>query len=108
MPNDMNEHIKTAEKDPVCGMTVAPDRAAARSAFDGKTFYFCSKGCAAKFAASPEKYQDAPTASAHRNDFVVPSPVIAPSNAPPTGQEPTPKQRTAAEYICPMDPEVSQ
>ena len=37
MRDDMNEAIKAAEKDPVCGMAVDPDRAAARSAHDGKT-----------------------------------------------------------------------
>ncbi len=42
--------------DPVCGMTVDPDRAAGHVDHDGTTYYFCSKGCVAKFAADPEKY----------------------------------------------------
>jgi P-type Cu+ transporter len=108
MPGEMQEHIKTAEKDPVCGMTVDPDRAAAQSAHEGKTFYFCSKSCAIKFAAAPEKYLDASAASAHGNDFVVPLAGTKSSKTVSTGQEPRPKQKTAAEYICPMDPEVSQ
>jgi Cu+-exporting ATPase len=108
MPDELNKPTKTVEKDPVCGMTVDPDRAAAQSARDGKTFYFCSKGCAAKFAAAPEKYLDAPAASAHGNDFVVPSAEIKSSKAVPAGQDTATKQRTAAEYICPMDPEVHQ
>lgn len=108
MPDELKKPIKTMEKDPVCGMTVDPDRAAAQSARNGKTFYFCSKGCAAKFAAAPEKYQDAPAASAHRNDFVVPSAEVTSSHTTPPKQVPGLKQRTAAEYICPMDPEVHQ
>jgi P-type Cu+ transporter len=108
MPNDAEHHIKTAEKDPVCGMTVNPSRAAAQSVHNGSTFYFCSKGCAAKFAAAPEKYLDAPAPSAHGNDFVVPSAEITSPNTAPPRQVPGIKQRTAAEYICPMDPEVSQ
>jgi P-type Cu+ transporter len=108
MRDDMNQTIKAAEKDVVCGMTVDPDRAAAQSAHNGRTFYFCSKGCAAKFAAAPEKYLDAPAAPAHGNDFIVPSAGIAILNTAPTGQEPTPKQKKAAEYICPMDPEVRE
>lgn len=44
------------EKDPVCGMQVNPSRAAARTTYQGKTYYFCSAGCAAKFDQSPEKY----------------------------------------------------
>jgi len=42
--------------DPVCGMTVDPARAAAAVEHDGITYYFCSKGCAAKFNADPGKY----------------------------------------------------
>jgi Cu+-exporting ATPase len=42
--------------DPVCGMTVDPTRAAGQFEHDGTTYYFCSKGCLAKFAAEPQKY----------------------------------------------------
>lgn len=38
-------------KDPVCGMTV--DQATSvHAARDGKTFYFCSEHCRAKFLAT--------------------------------------------------------
>ncbi len=30
-------------KDPVCGMMVVPEKAAAKVAHAGKTYYFCSK-----------------------------------------------------------------
>ena len=42
--------------DPVCGMTVDPARAAGHVEHDGTTYYFCSKGCVAKFKADPKKY----------------------------------------------------
>ena len=42
--------------DPVCGMMVDPDRAAGHVEHAGTTYYFCSKGCVAKFTADPEKY----------------------------------------------------
>ncbi|HEX2056222.1 MAG TPA: YHS domain-containing protein, partial [Nitrospiraceae bacterium] len=42
--------------DPVCGMTVQPDSAAGSHRHNGKTYYFCSRGCLAKFQAMPEKY----------------------------------------------------
>ena len=42
--------------DPVCGMTVDPARAAGQVEYDGTTYYFCSKGCVAKFSADPKKY----------------------------------------------------
>ena len=39
------------EVDPVCGMTVPPEQAAATSVRDGKTHYFCSAGCKERFEA---------------------------------------------------------
>lgn len=42
--------------DPVCGMTVDPDRASARSSFDGTTYYFCSETCRRAFEAEPARY----------------------------------------------------
>jgi len=44
------------EKDVVCGMQVDPAKAAASSQYAGKTYYFCSKGCKAKFDADPGRY----------------------------------------------------
>jgi len=46
--------------DPVCGMTVDPAHAAGQFEYDGTTYYFCSKGCLAKFAADPAKYLSGP------------------------------------------------
>ncbi len=43
-------------KDPVCGMTVVPEKAAARLEHGGKNYYFCCQGCATKFQSDPEKY----------------------------------------------------
>jgi YHS domain-containing protein len=42
--------------DPVCGMDVEPDKAAARSTYKGKEYYFCAEMCKTKFDAEPEKY----------------------------------------------------
>lgn len=44
------------ERDPVCGMTVAPGSAAARVEHAGKTYFFCATGCARKFSENPPKY----------------------------------------------------
>jgi P-type Cu+ transporter len=43
-------------KDPVCGMTVEPQSAAARRVYGGRTFYFCAKGCAEAFDRDPKRY----------------------------------------------------
>jgi len=42
--------------DPVCNMTIEPDRAAAKVEYQGTTYYFCSDGCHKAFTAAPEKY----------------------------------------------------
>lgn len=49
-------HIKGEDNfiDPICGMTVSPDTAAASLEFDGKIVYFCSKGCLEKFKKQME------------------------------------------------------
>jgi len=44
------------EKDVVCGMQVDPNRAAGKSEYQGRTYYFCSIACKAKFDANPQHY----------------------------------------------------
>jgi len=73
------------EIDPVCGMKVNIAKAAATFEYKGTLYYFCGKGCAAKFQADPEK-------------FLTPKPAPA---------APTPAE-AKTEYTCPMDPEVHQ
>ena len=76
------------DHDPVCGMEVDPSKAAARVAYQGATFYFCSQGCAAKFRAAPENY-------ARSNPNSSPSPMNS-------------KTAPQSEYTCPMHPEIKQ
>jgi Cu+-exporting ATPase len=42
--------------DPVCGMSVAPETAAGKYDFAGKTYYFCSVGCVHKFKQNPSNF----------------------------------------------------
>ena len=42
--------------DPVCGMDVDPDNAAASVEHDGETYHFCCQGCADSFAEAPAEY----------------------------------------------------
>lgn len=44
------------EKDVVCGMTIDPAKAAGSSEYQGRTYFFCSTGCKAKFDAKPQEY----------------------------------------------------
>lgn len=72
--------------DPVCHMTVDPARAAGSHVHQGQTYYFCSKHCVKKFQAEPGKYVTATP----RNDE----------------SAPVSTSLSAAEYTCPMHPEV--
>jgi Cu+-exporting ATPase len=56
-----HEHTSTTNAfiDPVCGMTVTPDSAAASREAGGTTYYFCSTHCAATFDADPDRYTSA-------------------------------------------------
>ena len=72
--------------DPVCGMAVRPENAAGSHEHEGKTYYFCSTGCFAKFRQDPSAFLIPP---AQR--------VTEPAVVPPGSR---------VEYICPMDPEV--
>ncbi|MEH6759354.1 MAG: YHS domain-containing protein, partial [Parasphingorhabdus sp.] len=42
--------------DPVCGMTVDPDKTGHHARHDARDYHFCSGGCKTKFVADPEYY----------------------------------------------------
>ena len=43
-------------KDPVCGMSVDPKTAPAKSEYMGQTYYFCNPGCKKTFDANPGQF----------------------------------------------------
>jgi YHS domain-containing protein len=43
-------------QDPVCHMDVDEKQAAAKSEYQGQTYYFCSLGCKKAFDKEPQKY----------------------------------------------------
>jgi P-type Cu+ transporter len=113
------------ERDPVCGMTVDPAKAAAKQDLRGTTYYFCSRGCAARFAKEPEKFLSAPGSSgmetAHSSASAVG--VAAVRRGPATGGQHTRKTSGALQtgskttdtataktalYTCPMHPQIVQ
>jgi len=67
--------------DPVCHMTFPPEKAAAKTEYEGVVYYFCHPNCKRKFLAEPARYLDAKPASS-----AIPGAV----------------------YSCPMHPEVRQ
>jgi len=48
--------VRALAKDPVCGMQVDEKKAAAKSQYQGQTYYFCAPGCKAAFDKEPAKY----------------------------------------------------
>jgi Cu+-exporting ATPase len=44
------------QTDPVCGMQVDEQKAAAKSQHQGRTYYFCSNDCKRKFDQQPQQY----------------------------------------------------
>ncbi len=46
--------------DPVCGMQIDPAKAAGKSDYKGKTYYFCSDHCKKTFDANPEAVLNKP------------------------------------------------
>jgi YHS domain-containing protein len=42
--------------DPVCKMQVDENKAAAKSEYNGKTYYFCAAVCKTKFDQNPGQY----------------------------------------------------
>src|SRR5690348_18462029 len=56
--------------DPICGMTVGPERAAGTYAYNGQNYYFCSQRCLTKFKEDPEKFLRATQGHAHHESSV--------------------------------------
>jgi P-type Cu+ transporter len=114
-----------AEVDPVCGMKVRPEKAAASMDHAGRTWYFCAQGCKTKFEADPGKYDGskaaslvsigaAPKTPAGSAQYTCPMhpEVLSPKRGacPKCGMALEPTQPTAApehiEYTCPMHPQI--
>jgi Cu+-exporting ATPase len=70
--------------DPVCGMAVDPASTPHKSFRDGRTHYFCSSGCKAKFDADPGKYLK------------------------PEPAQPVAPAMAGKIYTCPMHPQIRQ
>jgi Cu+-exporting ATPase len=76
--------VSAKARDPVCGMTVDPQKTPHRHEHAGESYFFCSAGCRGKFAADPANYLAPPAAKA----------------APPLPQ--------GTIYTCPMHPQIRQ
>ena len=116
------------ERDPVCGMSVDPQKAAAKREHGGKTHYFCAPGCARRFEQAPEKYLSQAHAQI-RSESRAPHAIGAvaapaaveehsahhhPSAHHDTSVTRTPRKNSGGSesskvrYTCPMHPEIVQ
>jgi len=77
-------------KDPVCGMSVDPAKAAGSYEYAGKKWYFCNPGCLEKFRKDPERYIGEKAAVEPHHSAAAPGPAVSPGTT----------------YTCPMHPEI--
>ena len=101
-------------KDPVCGMSVEPAKAAGKVEHKGKTYHFCSKRCAERFAQAPEKFLETPGSAGmehgHADSNVS---AHAPKQSemkhgPAAPAVAAPSSAQGVRYTCPMHPKVVQ
>jgi Cu+-exporting ATPase len=78
--------------DPVCGMKLDPQSAAASAEFEGTTYHFCCKRCADKFRADPARY----VRPEHGTRTHAPAPAHPEHREVPAGRK----------YTCPMHPQI--
>ena len=52
------KNLLKKQVDPVCGMKVDPDTAAASTCHNGIKLYFCAEGCKRAFETNPEAYAE--------------------------------------------------
>ena len=105
---------RRVHRDPVCGMTVDPFKAAASIEHGGQLYHFCCKGCAEKFSSDPAKFLSptykpggisAPVQIGGIQVQATPKSEVEPNRIPVENPPASPKSTA---YICPMDPEVRQ
>ena len=113
-------------KDPVCGMTVDPAKAAGKVEHKGKAYFFCSKRCAERFAQDAEKFLAAPGTAGMEHGHAhghadAPAAAHAPVHARhehmhhaaaarglASAGASAPSSTQGVRYTCPMDPEIVQ
>jgi len=96
-------------------MSVDPPKAAAMIDHAGQSYYFCSKGCAQRFAQSPAKYVTAAIDSRKHSSLPViqssavanSTPVAVPNHGSSTKFAPTAASE-GVRYTCPMHPQIVQ
>src|SRR5712664_1079254 len=92
-------------KDPVCGMTVDPQKSAGKVEHGGKTYYFCSARCADRFENNPENFIAAPGTAGMEHHSLPPVHAVNQHSGPTS---PASASSKTARYTCPMHPQIVQ
>ncbi len=93
-------------KDPVCGMLVAPEKAAGKVERAGKTYYFCSKSCTERFSHEPEKFLAAPGTGGMGQAHAAAQHGARQHTASAASRSALDEKKVR--YTCPMHPEIIQ
>ncbi|MFW5682648.1 MAG: heavy metal translocating P-type ATPase, partial [Phycisphaeraceae bacterium] len=89
-------------------MTVQPEHAAATVEHGGRTFHFCSKGCASKFREAPDDHLKPSQGDASASGCCHHKPHDHDKHADPDSGDSQAHADPSATYTCPMHPEVEQ
>jgi Cu+-exporting ATPase len=92
-------------KDPVCGMSVDPEKSVDKVEHGGKPYYFCSPRCAERFKREPEKFL-ATSGAAGMEPQSAKSVHDETHRAHPAA--PTATASKTYRYTCPMHPQIVQ
>lgn len=93
--NDQRTSTRSADADPVCGMTVDLGNAIAAE-HNGNCYFFCSERCRARFQAEPERYSSAQPGHERLGH------VASGEDDEDAGEA------VVTDYTCPMHPEIRQ
>ena len=96
------------QKDPVCGMLVAPEKAAGKVEHEGETYFFCSKSCAERFRRDPEQFLSAPGTGAMQHNAHTPAAQHDSTHASQPAKSPVTPVQQGLRYTCPMHPQIIQ
>jgi Cu+-exporting ATPase len=88
----MQPNKRESAIDPVCGMSVTPQRAAGSFEHDGQTYFFCAVGCLNKFRSEPGRYLPEAAETIAAEFFQIEHPIA--------------KLRNDKTYTCPMHPQI--
>jgi len=89
-------------------MEVEPAKAFDQSAYGRKTYYFCSSNCKVKFDAEPSRYADVLEQESEEESHAGEHAYAQSNHSQHTSRQQAiiVQPRSAAEYFCPMHPEV--